>query len=799
MITWSWRQSAGSALIALIHLACGSIAAADQRALTPGDYARAERYTSYNTAALILHSIDFLTWLPDGRMAYRTRGADGVDFFLVDPKSGVRNSLLNKERLATTLSVATGHKYVGSRLPFDSFALSDDGRLIVFEINADGWSCTTVGSQCQRATSMKPSFTLSPDKRSAAYIRDQNLWIRDLTSGVDTPLTSDGIKDFGYATDDPGFHHSDRPIIAWSPDSTKIATFQADQRGVADMFLVRTKVGHPELEAWKYPMPGDAVVTKIRRVIVDVNKKHVVALKIPTDPYRQSGFSPAMDSGDGILADAQWSADGATLAFISTSRDHKLVQLRIANATSGDVRTALTERALHFFSSHLEGFGDARAVNWRYLSATQEFIWLSSRDDWNHLYLYDARTGVLKRRITSGSWNVSEVLRVDEQRREVYFLGVGREPGRNPYFAHLYKVNMDDGRTRLLTPEDANHEVTFSPVGSFFLDRYSTPQLPPIAVLRDQDGKLVFNLEQADIGQLRAIGWTPPTPLEVKARDGMTDLYGLMFRPSTFDKHRRYPIINWIYPGPNMGSIANWSFSTSAGSDTRGSPQALAELGFIVVAINGMGTPPRSLTFRDTYYGNLGDNSLPDQVAAMTELGRRFEWIDLGRIGIIGHSGGGYAAADAMFRYPEVFKVGVAMSGNHDQRGFTDQWGEKYIGLLRTAKDGSTNYDSQSNAALAKNLKGHLLLMHGLLDDDVPPYLTLEVVEALIQANKDFDLLLLPSQGHLYSGRDQLYAVRRSWDYFVRYLADEEPPKEFRLGAATSAMDAALDSEENRK
>jgi dipeptidyl-peptidase-4 len=300
-------------------------------------------------------------------------------------------------------------------------------------------------------------------------------------------------------------------------------------------------------------------------------------------------------------------------------------------------------------------------------------------------------------------------------------------------------------------------------------------------VLRDaNDGKIVVSLEKQDVSRLTAaIGWKPPMPITVKARDGKTDLYGLLYRPVNFDATKKYPIVNHVYPGPQTGSVAGRTFNAA-----RGDAQALAELGFVVVEIDGMGTPWRSKSFHDAYYGDMGDNTLPDQVAAMKELGQRFAWIDIDRAGVYGHSGGGYATADAMFRYPEFFKVGISEAGNHDNRNYEDDWAERYVGLLTKNANGTSNYDSQANQSLAKNLKGRLLLAHGTMDNNVPPYNTLLVVNELIKANKDFDLLMLPNRNHGFG--NEPYMIRRRWDYFVKYLLGDEPPKEFELKPPTA-------------
>jgi dipeptidyl aminopeptidase/acylaminoacyl peptidase len=374
------------------------------------------------------------------------------------------------------------------------------------------------------------------------------------------------------------------------------------------------------------------------------------------------------------------------------------------------------------------------------------------------------------------------VLRVDEKARTIYFTGVGKEKGRDPYFRHFYKIGFDGQGLALLTPEDGDHTIDLSPSGRYFVDSYSKPDVAPVSVVRDLTGKWLDALEKADNSRLDASGWKAPITISVKARDGKTDLYGLMFTPAKLDSSRKYPIINHIYPGPQSGSVGGRSFSPA-----RGDNQALAELGFIIVEIDGMGTPWRSKAFHDAYYGNMGDNTLPDQVAGMKELAQRYRWIDIDRAGIWGHSGGGFATADAMFRYPDFFKVGISESGNHDNRVYEDDWGERYQGLLTRNANGTANYDDQANQNHAKNLKGKLLLAHGTLDGNVPPYSTLLVADALIKANKDFDLLMLPNQGHGF-GNASNYMTRRRWDYFVKILLGAEPPKEFELRPPTATV-----------
>jgi dipeptidyl aminopeptidase/acylaminoacyl peptidase len=606
-------------------------------------------------------------------------------------------------------------------------------------------------------------------------VKDWNLWVRDLSTGAETKLTTDGVKDFGYATDNAGWKHTDAAIVLWSPDSKKIATFQQDQRKTGEMYLVPVTNSHPALKAWKYPLVGDVNVTMIERVVVDVGSHKVVRMKMPPDQHRGSLCDDLVCRG-GVWEDVQWSADGAHLAFVSTSRDHRQEWLRVADTSTGDVREVMSETVKTFYES-----GNGK-VNWHYLPNSNEILWFSERDDWGNLYLYDLTTGKLKNQITHGEGNVTKVLHVDEKTRTIYFVGVGKEAGRDPYFESFYSIHLDGTGQRLLTPENADHDIEVSADGRYFVDAYSTPTEPATTVVRTMDGKIVMDVAKQDISKLVANGWTPPTPIKVKARDGKTDLYGLMFKPSHFDASKKYPIVNNVYPGPQTGSCGSREFS-AAHRDM----QSLAELGFIVVCIDGMGTPWRSKSFHEAYYGNMGDDTIPDQVAGMKDLAAQYSFIDIDRAGIFGHSGGGNATAAAMFHYPDFFEVGIAESGNHDERDYEDDWAEKWAGVEVKNADGTSNYDSQANQNTARNLKGHLLLAHGTNDDNVPPNETMLVVDALIKANKDFDLLLIPNVAHSYGPASQ-YMTRRRWDYFVQYLAGGIPPKEYEMKPTSAVM-----------
>ena len=743
-----------------------------QRALTSADYDRAVKMLSSRVNPLVSGGSVTATWLPDNRFYYRSSTPTGAEWVIVDPAKKTRTSLFRAPEVAQALTRAGAGTVDPRNIPAQSAELSGDGQHVMLVIGNRRWNCEVSGGSCTAADSAAqqegrrreitaPPVVVSPDGKRAAFIRNWNLWVRDVATGKETQLTTDGVTNFGYATDNAGWVHSDRPILLWSPDSKKIATQQQDERNVGDMYLLDTRVGHQHLQAWKGPLPGDSIVAMIQRVIIEVDGGKVVRLQTPPDSHR------AMLGDDLNMDDLIWSPDAARLAYVSTARDHKRATVKIADAATGAVRTLFEETSPTQFES---------VAGWRVLWPANEIIWSSERGNWSQLYLYDLNTGKLKRQITTGAGAIQSIGRIDEKARTMIIESLGRTSTEDPYFRHYYKVSVDGRGWTPLTPEIGDHSVQVSTNGAYLVDAWSAPDTPPTVVLRDASGKLVMPLEKMDVSRLVASGWKPPIRFTTKARDGKTDLYGLMFRPTNFDSTKKYPIINNPYPGPQSGSVGSRSFSAA-----RGDHQALAELGFVVIILDGMGTPGRSKAFHDAYYGAMGrDNTIPDQVAAMKELASRYSWIDINRAGIYGHSGGGFITADAMFRYPDFFKVGIAESGNHDQRNYEDDWGERYQGLDIRDASGADNYDVEANQNFARNLKGHLLLAHGTTDDNVPPSNTELVVDALIKANKDFDLLMIPNARHGY-GAASNYMMRRRWDYFVRYLLGVEPPHEYEV------------------
>jgi dipeptidyl aminopeptidase/acylaminoacyl peptidase len=747
---------------------------ADGRHLTVQDYARAEHFLPYDTEPLVDHDVQHVHWLDGRRFWYVDHDSTGDHYVLMTAPTGRTAPVFDQQKLAGALGKALGKPVAASKLSIDDIRIERSGR---YEIKRDGkrFLCDLAGAgHCVDKTNLikggKEPGIASPNGKLEAFIRDWNLWVRDLATGRETQLTFDGAKDFGYATDNAGWRQSDRPVLNWSADSTEIATYRQDQRGLGEMDLVSTRVGHPGLKQWKYPLPGDSRVFMIQPVIIVVATHKLVQLGLPPQQRLSSLCDDISCKADGHWDDVQWAADGKTLALVTTSRDRRHEALLIADAQTGSVRTAMEESVATYYRSGID------AVSWRYLPGSDEAIWYSERNDWGNLYLYSLKTGKLQHPITAGTGDVTEVLHLDLRTRTVWFNAVGRTAGLNPYYQQLWKAALNGGRARLLTPEACDHFISMSPDGKYFVDSCSTPSRPPVTRLRDaNDGRVLARVASADISRLEAIGWQPPQLIVVKARDHQTDLYGLLFKPTDFDASKRYPIIDYVYPGPQIGSVSRFDFEPS-----RHDSQSLAELGFVVVAIDGMGTPYRSARFQRLWYGDMGDNTLPDQVAALKELGAAHPWIDLTRVGMWGHSGGGNATADAMFRYPDFFKVGWAESGNHDNRNYENDWGEMYQGLLTLEKNGVTNYDNQANQLQASHLQGHLMLTYGTMDDNVPPESTLLVVQALIKANRDFDMIAIPNARHAY-GYATPYITKRRWDYFVRYLGGDIPPQSYAL------------------
>jgi len=643
---------------------------------------------------------------------------------------------------------------------------------------------------------------VSPSGSLAVFVREHDLWLRELSSGAELRLTDDGEAYFAYGKlPDTSLYAipmqrattAATPAgIQWSPDSKSILVTRTDERMLGRYpFLESVPAdgsARPVAHELRVALAGDRHQAHERRSVIDISSGEQRVFQVP----QQSDFR---------IMGGEWSADGRHYYFFGNDGHNQAGVFDLELATA-QVREVLSESNDTFITLNNTIYS---GPNVRILPRSQEAIWFSERDGWGHLYLYDLRTGRLKNRLTSGEWLVRDVIHVDTERRVVYFTAAGREPGRNPYYRHLYRVGFDGRGLRLLTPEQGDHELSqplspelaailgggapvtpIAPNGRFLVDTWSTVDRPPVSVLRTTDGKFVATLEQADATALYAMGWQPPEPFVAKAADGVTDLYGLLYRPTRFDRNARYPVIEHLYGGPQT-TITARTFMQAVMDPKY--VNAEKELGFVMVVMDVRGTVKRSKVFQDHMYQNFADYMIEDHVAVLTQLAQRHPFLDLNRVGVEGHSFGGYGAARAMLARPDFYKVGVASAGSHNYQGMYPV--ETYLGRPIYADGQSSNpsgrevpknYRDADNGAWADRLRGKLMLVYGDLDENAYPAVTLQFADALIKANKSFDLLYLPGRVHDFA-RTDFYFIRRKWDYFVEHLLGAKPPENYRIVA----------------
>lgn len=762
-----WQRIA-PALLFLGHLH----AAWGDSQVTLADYERAQTFQNAHTLVSGVRLEP--QWLDNESFWFLSEHAQQKNFIRVDPARNLQAPAFDHARLAAGLSAAAHVSYSAQALPFPVFEFANEEHALLFNIAERGWRCELQRYTCvelTQAVGARPGEVLSPNKRWAVFLRDHNLWMRDMRTGALTALTTDGIPDFdynGHAGRNTSQVSSDllgeplKPTVYFAPDSRRLLTYRLDVRAVGTMQVVQTVPGGRPI-AHRYPMPlvGDAHVPMAQLMVVDLAEAKATALKYPpfemTEPERSYPW-------------AQWSGDGKQVMFMRDERGYRRALLLLADVVSGQVREVTREESATYVDRGMQRylFKDARRL-----------IWTAERDGWNHLFLKDVASSKTVQ-LTRGEWVVRELQYVDEQHGWVYFTAGGKETDQDPYYRHLYRVKLNGTHLQHLTPEPSDHDIRFSPSGHYFIDTYSRVNAASISVIREAGGRLVRELQHADISRLVAAGWRAPEPFKVKARDGNTEIYGVMFKPTNFDARRRYPVLDSVYPGPQRISTPK-SFSVQSSEEEL----ALAELGFIVITIDGMGTPLRSKTFREVSYGDWGGGSLQDHVVGLKELAARHPYLDLTRVGIYGISGGGYASTRAMLQFPEFYKAAVSIAGNHDQRSYGAWWGERYQGFPV-----GDNHLPAANTLLAANLRGKLLLIHGDMDDNTPPTMTMQMANALIAANRDFDMLLLPNRNHdlvdVSKGKAaprglEPYVLRKRWDYFVEHLIGATPPKEFQL------------------
>ncbi|HUA16841.1 MAG TPA: DPP IV N-terminal domain-containing protein [Verrucomicrobiae bacterium] len=726
------------------------------------DYQRAQQFLPGNLRHIAYVADVSPHWIEKtNRFWYRKSSPSGSEFVLVDAEKNTRNPAFDHARLAAALSHDAKSQYTATDLPFSEFDFVDQGKAIRFDADNKRWTCSIESYQCQSnpPEPSHPNETLSPNQRWAAFVREHNLFLRDVSTGTELQLTHDGVAGWDYATPlpslrlmvDQGTEDVKQPAaVFWAPDSSKMVTYRIDSRNsgrFTSLQFVPPDQLRPKAFTYVYPLPGE-VLAKAEPIIFDIQSGKRI------DVEAASIELPFQDGPD-----FDWFPDSKSFYYDYDERGFKAKELRVVDAATGEQKVLIREQA--------ETYVDPGETSYRFVKGTGEILWTSERDGWDHLYLYD-KTGKLENQITQGPWVVRRVENLDEKNRRVYFSAGGREKSEDPYQTHLYSVGFDGKGLELLTSENANHYVDFSPDGSFFVDDYSRPDLPARVVLRrSKDGSEVSALEESDVSHLVKLGWKSPEPFEGKAADGKTDLYGLIWRPTNFDAAKKYPVVEFVYTGPQAFFVPK-SFNTFW-------LQSMAELGFVVVMVDGRGTTGRSRAFHEFSYRNLG-GAFEDHVAMIKQMAVRYPYMDLTRVGIFGTSAGGYGAAHAMLAFPEFYKVGVSTSGDHDARLDKAWWNELYQGYPV-----QNDYIAQSNVTMAGRLQGHLLLEHGDIDDNVHPVETMRFVDALMKANKSFDMLFVPNMFHGESGEHALYLVRRRWDYFVQYLLGVTPPVNFEI------------------
>ncbi|ALN87101.1 prolyl oligopeptidase family protein [Lysobacter capsici] len=795
-------------------LLCAAVgpAWAQPASLSAQDYARAEKVLDYNLKGQLKNAEIVPHWLADGRLWYRRDGEHGAQYMLVDPAARSREPLFDPARMREAIRAVL--PAAAERVP-EPLSVAVEAGVLRARFAGDATqqlSCDVVAHQCRAiaANTPDPLWLPSPDGRRAVFVRDYNLWLRDLDSGRERALTQDGEAYYGYGVlPDLALHAVPSRqgrwkvppfAVNWSPDGKRLFGSRFDERKVQPypMLAMAPERGHrPELYNIRLSLFGDAEQTRAEWFSVDVDGAGKVQRIVAPE-----GWSPVIEAD--IFG---WSADNrrvyASIANYDRPARMRLVELDL---DTGRSREVLEEQSAT--RVQVNDFLYNRAAV-RVLNRSDQVVWFSERDGWGHLYLHDLRDGRLIRRLTSGEWLVRDLIGVDETRRVAYFTAGGREAG-DPYLRRLYRVSLDGGEPVLLTPEVADHALEvgasailggdgidlLSPSGDYVIDNFSTLDTAPRTVLRStRDGAIVLELERADTSKVIAAGWRAPQRVALKAADGRTDLYATVYFPPGYSAKTaqpgQYPVIDAFYGGPQVTN-APVGMAEAVSATNPISRSSLAALGFVVVTIDGRGTPGRSQAFHDVSFGAFADPQIDDHVAAIGELARRYRGLDLQRVGVYGHSFGGYSSARAILRRPEFYKVAVSSAGSHNYQGMYSSLngmerllaGRVDYGNGRTVRPTPEaipeNYRGLDNATLAQNLRGKLMLVYGDLDENALPAVTAQLSEALIRNNKDFDLLYLPNQNHELF-RNDAYYTRRMWDYFVEHLMGAKPPVGYKL------------------
>lgn len=691
-------------------------------------------------------------WIGNEYVWYSNNLLKGKEFLLVDTKQQKQIQAFDHNKLAQSLSKILGKEVNVKDLPLENLEFDKTLSTLVFTTDTLKISCDLNTYQLTKTGGYKKPLKPtdywggnfdelgnkpvgSPDSLYTAFIKNYNLYIKNKKTKAETQLSYDGSKGFYYSS-----------YLQWSPNSNQIMAYKVRPGEEHKIYFVESSPSdqfQPKLQTRDYLKPGDQLPFKSPQLFVVASKKQIsVATDLFQKQYDLSGI--------------EWKEDSSGFTFEYNQRGHQVYRVLEVSATTGKVKTIIEETSPTFV--------DYSGKRYRYdIKKSNEIIWASERDGWNHLYLYDAITGKVKNQITKGNWPIREVIKVDDVKKQIYFTASGLDNDQDPYLVQYCRIDFNGKNFTRLTTENGNHKVTFSPDYKYYVDQYSRVDLAPITVLKSiETQKTIVAMQKADISALQKTGWTAPEVFTAKARDGKTDIWGVIVRPTTFDPNRKYPIIEYIYAGPQDSFVPKnfqpyyWAMSS------------LAELGFIVVQIDGMGTSNRSKAFHDVCWKNLKDGGFPDRKLWMKAAAAKYPYMNIDKVGIHGTSAGGQNAGAALVFNSDFYDVAVASCGCHDNRMDKMWWNEQWMGYPI-----GPEYEACSNTANAAQLKGNLMLILGELDDNVDPASTMQFANALIKANKNFELVTVPGMGHSAGGD---FGERKRRDYFVQHLLGVIPP-----------------------
>jgi len=732
---------------------------ASAQALSEADYARAVSFLWPNLSDNKVFNLSVqVIWFPDSTgFSFVTRSSGDKVFNKYTFKEKKITKLFDHSKMAKLLTDSFHTDIKPSALPFDVVRYTGKSDVEFnfrgkgYQVNFDSWTLKAKSRPDDNDMERK-----SPDSKWIAFSRNNNLFVRSILTGAEKQLSTTGKKNYEYASyyewgeliEGEGAERPSHFGVNWSPDSKWIQTYICDLTKGQKMYLLDWSVDtlyRARLLSYYRGSPGDTDMVYMTPVIFNVE----TGAEIRLDEFRNVNE-----------ANFEWAKEPGILYMENRLRGYQQTDLYRYDLNKKKNEKIYTERS----ATNIDNYNSLLVED------ANKIIITSEKDGWKQLYSLSLKDKTVSS-LTKGAFYVNDILYPGSDKQPMLFTASGREPGRNPYYQHLYKINQDGTGLTLLTPENANHDISMSPDGKYFTDNISAPDLPSRLVLRDgKSGKIIQELAKANITGLLAMNYHFPQSFTSVARDGVTTIYGAIWKPTNFDSTKKYPVIDQSYTGPHTNMFPRTFTSTLQRSN-----QALAELGFIVVTIDGMGTAGRSKAFHDVSYKNMGKN-LTDHVLAIRDLARRFTWVDSSRVGIFGHSAGGYDAGHAVLEFPDFYKVAVASSGDHDFRMEKDWWPEMYMGWPV-----DSTYNQVSNITMAGNLKGKLLLVHGGIDENVNPSATFKFAEALVKADKEFDMLILPSQHHGYTGKFNDYFTKKKWNYFVEHLLGVKPIWNFAL------------------